>query len=115
MTKSFFLILAILIISATTQKPNPDDPKPSSSGMECKQLRRQFYKCKYSTYDSCCLLKPKKIKPGKPDEKPRKKCKRLSTPRKCDKKLTVEQKIRVEKLLKKEKKPEPKPDEGNGR
>ena len=105
MKKLFFLILAILIISAITQKSKPDDPKPSSSGMECKQLRRQFYKCKYSTYDSCCLLKPKKIKPGKPSERPYRGCKRLTTPQQCEKKLTIQHKFIIEKLLKNEKKP----------
>ena len=105
MKKLFFLILAILIISATTQKQKPDDPKPSSSGMECEIIKRQYYKCKYSTYDSCCLLKPKKIKPGKPSERPYRGCKRLTTPQQCEKKLTIQHKFIIEKLLKNEKKP----------
>ena len=115
MRKLFFLILAILVISATTQKTKPDDTKPSSSGMECKKLKRQYYQCKWSTYDSCCLLKPKKTKPGKPGERPHLRCKRLTTPKQCEKKLNLRQRFKVEELLKKEKKPEPKPDEGNGR
>ena len=122
MNKLIFLILVILFISIESQKKPPKDKEPKKGLLDCKPLKRQSYQCTWQSYDSCCNLRKPHHKKDKTDKKKppvRERCRRLTTPKECNRVLNLREKFRIEKELKKEKLPPtppvvPDPDD-NGR